>query len=524
MALNASGPLSLGGATTGQSINLELGVSATALASINSTSFRTLAGVASGQISISSFYGKSNGTRQWMSTTPSSTYPLRNFYDSSGNAYVAYASTSAQPWPVLVRKWNLTNTSQFSNTYTPAYGANTIGGMAFFDTSANMYYLSNDSATHAKAWVTKVNSSGTAQFARGIGTFNTSTWNAGSYASPKALGVSSSAVVLLSNFLGTQIVGYDYCVCPPQPIYESSYQNWLTKITASTGAQQFTYEVYGSAPLGNGMSWQGCAIISTDYFYAFSTLTVSGVGKYAVLAFTPSGTPSVGKYYNVQMTNDSQPRVQPVVDSANQMYDTKIDDTYNWHLIKITNSTVDPVWARTFSFTGAQNGTYYSKCLALDSSNNIYWVGDATYEGNTQSFLVKFNSSGTVLFSQRIKATNPVGGGILPLRVYGIYVDSTTMYLSFNGQAVVSGTTYSSDYNLAVPNDGSAVSTSTTVNYPPTGTAGAVLAISSFSPNVSNNTYTSTAFSVTQQSNSYIYQTLSVTTAASSFQQSVASI
>jgi hypothetical protein len=47
MALNNSGPLSFGGATAGQSINLELGVSATAEASINSSAFRTLAGVSS---------------------------------------------------------------------------------------------------------------------------------------------------------------------------------------------------------------------------------------------------------------------------------------------------------------------------------------------------------------------------------------------------------------------------------------------------------------------------------------------
>lgn len=62
MALNSSGPLSLGGATVGQSINLELGQAATATASINATNFRTLAGVASGQISISNFYGKSSST------------------------------------------------------------------------------------------------------------------------------------------------------------------------------------------------------------------------------------------------------------------------------------------------------------------------------------------------------------------------------------------------------------------------------------------------------------------------------
>ena len=71
MTLNASGPLSLGGSTVGQSINLELGQSATATASINATNFRTLAGVASGQISISNFYGKSNApTGQTIYSTP----------------------------------------------------------------------------------------------------------------------------------------------------------------------------------------------------------------------------------------------------------------------------------------------------------------------------------------------------------------------------------------------------------------------------------------------------------------------
>lgn len=62
MTLNASGPISLGGSTVGQSINLELGNSATALASINSTPFRTLAGVPSGAIALNNFYGKSNAS------------------------------------------------------------------------------------------------------------------------------------------------------------------------------------------------------------------------------------------------------------------------------------------------------------------------------------------------------------------------------------------------------------------------------------------------------------------------------
>lgn len=61
MTLNASGPISLGGSTTGESINLELGLSATAQISLNDTAVRTLAGVASGAITVpTNFYGKSN--------------------------------------------------------------------------------------------------------------------------------------------------------------------------------------------------------------------------------------------------------------------------------------------------------------------------------------------------------------------------------------------------------------------------------------------------------------------------------
>jgi hypothetical protein len=60
MTLNTTGPISLGGSTAGQSINLELGKSATATVSLNDTDVRTLAGVASGAIIVpTNFYGKS---------------------------------------------------------------------------------------------------------------------------------------------------------------------------------------------------------------------------------------------------------------------------------------------------------------------------------------------------------------------------------------------------------------------------------------------------------------------------------
>jgi hypothetical protein len=60
MPLNLSGPISLAGATAGQSIAVELGLSATGNISLNQANVRTLAGVPSGAITMpTNFYGKS---------------------------------------------------------------------------------------------------------------------------------------------------------------------------------------------------------------------------------------------------------------------------------------------------------------------------------------------------------------------------------------------------------------------------------------------------------------------------------
>ena len=59
MALNSSGPISLAGATTGQSIAIQIGQSATAQISLNDTLVRNLAGVPTGAIIMpTNFWGK----------------------------------------------------------------------------------------------------------------------------------------------------------------------------------------------------------------------------------------------------------------------------------------------------------------------------------------------------------------------------------------------------------------------------------------------------------------------------------
>jgi hypothetical protein len=105
MTLNSSGPISLGGSTAGQSINLELGKSATATVSLNDTDVRTLAGVASGAIIVpTNFYGKSNAVISFTddnvsavgNTSQSAGYRI----DTDGFVYqvVNGASTALYQW------------------------------------------------------------------------------------------------------------------------------------------------------------------------------------------------------------------------------------------------------------------------------------------------------------------------------------------------------------------------------------------------------------------------------------------
>ena len=91
MPLVSSGEISIGGSTTDRSINLELGRSATATSSLDEAALRTLAGVASGAISLSSFYGKANASVA-ISNQTATNYSLSG---SGGTATATYRLASS---------------------------------------------------------------------------------------------------------------------------------------------------------------------------------------------------------------------------------------------------------------------------------------------------------------------------------------------------------------------------------------------------------------------------------------------
>jgi hypothetical protein len=123
MALCASGEMSLGGSTTGRSVNLELGCAATTAICMDRTDVRTLAAVASGAISMNCFYGKSKAP-----TTLGQSFD-GGFYTGvinigGGVCYYLLVSPNATGCADCLWKTtrNSSGTGSFCNGYTNTYG------------------------------------------------------------------------------------------------------------------------------------------------------------------------------------------------------------------------------------------------------------------------------------------------------------------------------------------------------------------------------------------------------------------
>ena len=88
-------------------------------------------------------------------------------------------------------------------------------------------------------------------------------------------------------------------------------------------------------------------------------------------------------------------------------------------------------WTKQFGTSGAD----YSSSVVLDSSGNIYVTGNTngnlngqTNSGSTDSFIIKFNSSGTMLWTSLL-------GTPQDDKFHSIIIDS------FNGLIFLTGTT-----------------------------------------------------------------------------------
>lgn len=374
MALNSSGPISFGGSTVGQSINLELGVSATALASINSTSFRTLAGVASGQISLSNFYGKSNATFYFAVL-----YDPTGGYDTPGtvfsqipqNSCVMYDGTYfygsgpkcvASPSSDCIVKFSNTMSFAACSTYTSSTNGNQFASLSKSGTNiaiysggaANTILLSNDLATVSSA------------------NKPTSGWNQ-AVNLLEAVNTDSSGNLYYCVRFGSGSGG-DFGLAKFNTSGTLQWSNESNNGGTGAGTGQATNLAVNSSGT-SVINWQASNVSTSDQVHCFNS---SGTRQWSVTVG--------GSYQRVRNIR--------IADSGNVYL--MVGNNDNVYLTKLNTSGVVQ-WTRLITGCGSSYTDIY-----IDSSENVYTASYVYTAGYYVCYLIKFNSSGTVQWQRGI--------------------------------------------------------------------------------------------------------------------------
>jgi len=446
MALNSSGPISLGGATAGQSINLELGQAATALSSINATNARALAGVPSGQISISNFYGKSsesyffaytNGLRYASIGRSSSGSIIMTAFEwqTSKPTFTVIASTGAQTISVKGANSGGNSAAGFS----PVLNASTGQINAVANTNKVTW-------TTAAAWVSNYEQTG------GISTTGSPAYSNG-YAYNTFLTSDSSGNVYVAG----KITYVPTCCVIFNFYYTGKYNSSMSSNTwGSFTSATYAYQSEARGAVLNAAQTE----LITGGLYSTNTSNPGSTGRGMVVfsTATSSGAKNWAYMWRTDPSNSSgtydTSGHDVAVDSSDNIYSCGYrTGGDNSGIIIKTNSSGTLQWARNL-ITGQQVELYG---IAVDSSANVYVVGIV---GATTQYLIiaKYNTSGTIQWIRQL--TGPyfrnTGGG-----------SGGRSALMSLGNAFVFGAQASSNQNTSfvgkVPPDGSGTGTYATV-------------------------------------------------------------
>lgn len=149
MTLQSTGAISLGNVAT------ELGRAAGTTTSLGEAAVRNLAGVASGPISMSSLYGKSNESF-WHASLGTTVFNYRMLgTDSSGNIYACASS--------VVLKWSRDGALLWAKTVSGPFFS---GGCV--DASGNVYLAGGYYSSNYYAYLLKLDTGGTLQWQRSL--------------------------------------------------------------------------------------------------------------------------------------------------------------------------------------------------------------------------------------------------------------------------------------------------------------------------------------------------------------------
>jgi hypothetical protein len=422
MTLNASGPISLGGATAGQSINLELGNAATAVASINSAPFRNLAGVASGAISLSNFYGKSNVTYYLIVVTPTSGNPWYDnqqfTVDSAGNIYGCLQTASGS---TVISKVSATGSSitTFVSSYTTA--TNNVRQAQIMATASsgatmvagNMYlsvFDPNNRSTWSRGIVVNFINAAGAQSVYG----NAFKYNASGGPTQVFSNVDTnyrtSSADSSGNFYAT-FQGAKYytliCPCSGEPVVDL-YNTALMFMKFNSSFGLTFCNVFGD---GNGYAYpQSSSAIAAPNGTVFLVGPMGNPHSIvrSITNTNASGVIQWAKYYSITTSSfeSSYNELYGCVDSSDNAF--MLGPVPNSSLGRVgvvvmkVNSSGTHQWTRALY---VQSFSWYTRGGCCDSAGNVYFAG-ARDSNPYVTVVVKYNSSGVFQWALNITTSS----------------------------------------------------------------------------------------------------------------------
>lgn len=489
MTLNSSGPISLGGSTTGESINLELGQSATTQVSLNDSNVRSLAGVSSGAIVMPiDFWGKSSAVYYAAQLVPTCAIsptgmPFRINSDKSVTWFAVYNNTYI--YAITFNSSGVLSTQKVTPSYSSAIGQ-TVS--AAIDSSNNIYFIQeepNICGYDSYVFIQKVDTSYTVTQTR----FTLQAW---SYccAPVNNLMVNGATLDSSGNYYfnittnGAPLPGTGYTT-------NGSLRALVIKTNSSLVGQNF-FNVYGGTLYGtssymaaNSTSTTG-RVLTRRFDFIYSCC--SSYSSASVVAWDKG-------WYLYFYRNNFQTPAFTSVDSSGNVY-VFVDDYYAgcMYLYKFdTNGSY--VWGRQIYIGSGINNI---NGMEFDSSGNLY-IMFRDYDWFA-TYILKYNSSGTLQWSRYITYYNCCVSSYNIMQGQNIQISSNDT----NAFYVTVKNAYSSPYDtvlLRLPLDGSLTGTINTgyqtMNYGNASvTDAAATAISSSSITYSPTTYTVTTTSV----------------------------
>lgn len=390
MALNASGAISLAGATAGQSIALELGLGTATQISLNDTAVRTLAGVASGQISMPiNFWGKSSDAF-WVAYSIGSTIGITFFGANNAgtrlHAGISFGATST------LGRYNLNLASGVAETtYLSAMTNMTVSFKENYDFTNNIDYVATSTGSSKivrKSWLVSYNSSGSVSQQR----YN------GSVAAATA-----------------QMNGLRYFEAQNVLMYVMNYpaaQQTLAKVTPSTLQPTGAGLVYGnSSPRSFGADppiFTNKPIGDTYYLSGYASISTSGIYPQHVIGHHSISIPSWTSSALACWGSDQRLGTFTQVVSSTNRWLVGTTGSAGSTPIRYAVMMKFSLDGTTKIFEKATMGPLnYSilqeQALLVDSDDNIYTIGQILY-GTT--YLFKSDTNGNLIWSRKFVITS----------------------------------------------------------------------------------------------------------------------